>query len=505
MTKLPFVATWARLRHTPVSKGQVGEIRCSQRSKSSLAATGAISGQDNLGLSMTGARALVVDDDPAVRRVIADMLDGLGVLTSTVADGGEALALLKHEPVDFILLDLHLRGEDGMSLAQQAVQLQPDAFTIVITGHPSFHSSVEAMRLGVCDYLSKPLSMDALQIAMQRAWRNRGARGSRRLRQSDASRSNVGRDTFVFSSAEMRNLRVQTRRLAELDKPVLIWGEKGVGKSRLARLIHEQSTRREDALVHVRCDALRDGQQDHGLFGETRNTAVPMINHSRNAFDQASGGTLILSDIDRLPLWAQVRLLEHLDRGSQPQGRITVEPPRIIATTAVDLKPLVDQGTFVAELYFRLNVLNMRVPPLRQRVDDIRSLASFFLGEQQRNSSRPAPHSLTDDAWQMLFKYHWPGNVAELANVIERASLESDSDIIGRGTIERLLPQEEVLPRNVETITIPVLGDLREMERAIVREVIHRCSGNKAAAARRLGMHRKTIYRLLQGDASMIS
>ncbi len=297
----------------------------------------------------------------------------------------------------------------------------------------------------------------------------------------------------------MRAVWLFASKIAPTEAPVLIRGEPGVGKELVAEVIHSQSRRSAGSFLRVACKGIRESDASSAFFGPDH-SGLEDENGRGGMLHAARGGTLFLAEVEYMPLWAQVRLFNAFQRRCA-DGGAGVSPAgcdvRLTASTSSDLEALVDDGRFFGGLYYLLNVAAVHVPPLRERREDIQGLAEHFLREalaKQDIGARAIPWSFTEEAWECLRKHDWPGNLLELASVIAHAATLAADGKIDREAID--LGSSKRAGRNGDTISVPFAGNLREIERNIVEEVVRRCCGNKAAAARALGMHRKTLYRL---------
>ncbi len=304
----------------------------------------------------------------------------------------------------------------------------------------------------------------------------------------------------------MRKVLDMAAKIGPTDCTVLIEGEPSVGKESVARIIHRQSNRAGGPFVRVPCGGIPKNQLYEQLFGQTGNGSLKKHRTDRSFLTCAKGGTLFLDGISQLPLWAQIKLYDILHEEWQNYcGNAEIPPPatRVIASAACDLEAAVACGRFHSSLYFYLNIAKIRVPPLRYRPEDIRPLGERVL--TFANSAKglylgATPHRLSEETWQCLSQYDWPGNVAELSSVIIRAIVNASSEVINRDDVTVLF-RKNPRPEPSNEISVPLGGELREIERYIVREVIRRCHGNKTAAARTLRLPRRTLYRLLEEDA----
>ena len=295
------------------------------------------------------------------------------------------------------------------------------------------------------------------------------------------------------------------RRSAPTDAPVLICGEPGTGKKLIAREIHRHSRRAAGPLVRVACAAIREPELARTLFGGDEPQGPSGRRAAGGLLEQAQGGTLVLDDVSQLPLWAQVTLLDVLQQGRPCLcGSRQIAGVRVIATSTADLAAAMERRTFAPSLYYYLNVVQIQVPPLRYRPQDIRALAEKYLAAantlRTRQADKPCPCRLSEDALGCLLEYDWPGNTLQLASVVAHAALLAEAEEIDRRESPRR--SDSPVARGVsDTIPVPLQGNLADIERYIIGEVLHRCRGNKAAAARALGLHRRTLYRMLQhGD-----
>ncbi|MCH7686651.1 MAG: sigma 54-interacting transcriptional regulator [Planctomycetes bacterium] len=303
-------------------------------------------------------------------------------------------------------------------------------------------------------------------------------------------------------SAFMREVLSLAEKIAPMDVPILIQGETGVGKKLLGRIIHRQSGRADGPFVHVACATLPDSQLESELFGGPP-ASLRENQHRTGLVEQASGGTLLLEEVSDLPLWMQIKLLDVIDRGWFPAPG-SDDPKsvdvRVIVTTSCDLEIAVADGRFHRGFYDNVNLAPIRIPALRERPEDIKAFASYFmerLNERRNGDGGRCRSQIADEVWNLLLRYPWPGNVRQLASVITRATLLNGDINTGLRTyLNNSLP-----PDIGEMITVPLAGDLKEIERYVIREVVRRQGGNKAQAARALGMHRRTLYRLLENGA----
>ena len=458
---------------------------------------------------MSNTGVLVVDDDADTRTFLDNVLQREGVRTWLAGSGQEALALLKREPVEVLFVDLVMPDMDGLDLLRRVRRILPQASAVIVSGHARVGSCIEALRLGVCDYLTKPFTPQAIRTALGLALERCGFAVGRVAPRpqvppapvpapAQADGGDGPDDSIVARCPAMRRVYDLVAKIAPALSAVLIHGEPGVGKTTVARAIHRQSRRAGCTFVHVNCDAIREADLAVQLLGAHQRG---IEGKDQGLLQEAQGGTVFLSQVDRLPLWAQVQLLNVLQYGcvyacgaGQPPKLMDV---RAIASTTSDLEAAVAEGRFSRMLYYYLNAVNVHVPPLRQRPQCLEILAQRCLDQtvaRQGVANGPSWH-FSAGAWERLRSYDWPGNLPELASVVARAVAVSDGPEIGREAID--LPPPRVPGSRRETFPVPLAGDLRQIERAIVDEVVQRNGGNKAAAARVLGLHRRTLYRIL--------
>ena len=448
---------------------------------------------------------LVVDDDPDCREFLGNVLDREGMRTVLAGSGQQALALLNREPAEILFVDLLMPDMDGLELLRRARRIRPHVSAVVVSGKAKVDSCIDALRLGVCDYLTKPLTPQAIRTALGLAlerWRSIGgqvASQSKALSATDPAYGDREADNpIVAESPAMRRVCDMVARISPTFTAVLIRGEPGVGKRAIARAIHRQSRRADGPFIEINGDAIREAELAVRLFGDPhRNVELDR----RGLLQEAHGGTVLFSQVDRLPLWTQVQLPEVLQSGRLHHAASPLPTPldaRVIASTSGDLETALADGRFSPKLYYLLNITTVHVPPLRQRPQDFEILARRCLAQTAARQGVADANRwrFAAGAWERLRGYDWPGNLPELASVVARAVALSDGPEIGREAIDFTAPVAS--GGSGGTFPVPLAGDLRQIERSIVDEVILRSGGNKAAAARVLGLHRRTLYRILK-------
>jgi two-component system, NtrC family, response regulator HydG len=448
------------------------------------------------------ARVLIVDDEADALTNWSRVLEGAGHACMTATDGQQALTLLQGERPDVVLTDLRMPGADGITVLNRALELDPDAAVVVITGHGTVESAVEAMRAGAFDYLLKPLpSNDALRLVVERAIaRRRLLEENRRLRESFSPQ--VGFDKLLGKSPAMVAVFDLVQKAAGSEANILIQGESGTGKELIARAIHGNSPRAAEVFVPVDCAALPDNLLESELFGHERGAFTGAERAKPGMFEAATRGTLLLDEVAELPLTLQAKLLRALQEREIRRVGGTKQIPidvRLVSATNRDLADSVRRREFREELFYRVNVIPVTLPPLRERTGDISLFAYHFLGRYGRNRERPL-EGIDPDALAMLEGYPWPGNIRELQNVIERACVLAG----GPALRVRDLP-EHVRGRSRSAPTVPgwilPLREARErwlqgFTEEYLTDLLRCHRGNISQAAKTAGVDRKTLHRL---------
>jgi two-component system response regulator AtoC len=439
---------------------------------------------------------LVVDDEEKLRRVVELQLKTAGFEVEQAGSAEDALKLA--DRADVILTDLRLPGISGLELLANLRRQDSHTPVIVMTAFGSIETAVEAMKAGAVDFLPKPFSLDHLMTVVNKALELRTLRDeNRQLRAELGQRYEF--DNIVGRSDAMREIFATVERVAPTRATVLMCGESGVGKDLIARAIHHHSPRDGRPFVKINCTALPENLMESELFGYEKGAFTGANTTKPGKFEQADTGTVFLDEIGDVPASVQVKLLRILQEreferlGSNKTRHIDV---RVLAATNVDLRAALEQGTFREDLYYRLNVLPINIPPLRERKEDIPFLAEHFVKKLKKDLGTPV-ESISEAGIQRLLEYHWPGNVRELENVIERSMVLASGSVLEAGDIKldlastpRLTSADNFLPEGMT---------LDDYERSIIREALHRANGNKSQAARMLGLTRNALrYRLSQ-------
>jgi DNA-binding NtrC family response regulator len=445
-------------------------------------------------------RVLVVDDHAAARASLIDVLRLAGYAVEGLASAVEALPLLDQREFDVVITDLQMPGIDGLEFVRQLTKRRLSSQAIMITAHATISSAVEAMRLGAFDYLEKPFDASRLEQVVARAIQRR------RLCDPNATTACTGEDAdgnlgMIGHSPAMAQLRRRVRQAAPTDETVLICGESGTGKELVARALHTASRRAARQLVSLNCPALSPQLAESELFGHRRGAFTGADADRTGRFELAAGGTILLDEITEIDLPLQAKLLRVLqERTFEPVGSSETRTAdvRVIASTNRDMRAEIAAGRFREDLYYRLAVVPLELPPLREREGDVSLLAKYFLERAARRLDRD-PIELADDARELLSAYHWPGNVRELENLITRACVLNPGPSISAAVLRPWLAQ----PECVDTVGggAPALAGTRleDMERATIVATLQKFAGNRAKTAAALGIGVRTLSGKLRG------
>jgi two-component system, NtrC family, response regulator AtoC len=441
---------------------------------------------------------LVVDDEQSIRRLCMTIGSSLGFSCNEAESTETAIARLETQPPDLVLTDLKLPNQSGVELLKQIKTLLPRTEVAIMTGHGSIESAVDAMKLGAYDYIEKPFRVEKMRLLLQRmAEKVRLVTENAFLRERVNTEDNL--DGIIGTSAGMQEVLRMISRLKDTRTPVLISGESGTGKELVARAIHFRGTLAQTPFVAVDCGALVPTLMESELFGYEKGAFTGATKTKAGLFQAANGGTIFLDEIGELPLEMQAKLLRVLqEKEVRPVGsndRINVEV-RVMAATNRDLEAAYRDGTFRKDLYFRLNVVTVHLPPLRERRSDIPMLVHHFL-----NRYAPNGHlQVTPAAMKSLLQYDWPGNVRELENCIARAVTLGDQLVMDVQDLPQAIRTEQPASREMTSQDAAALSTtaLAEMERMTILRVFEQAHGDKALAGKMLGISRATLYRKLK-------
>ncbi len=441
----------------------------------------------------TASRLLIVDDHEPMVRLLAEQLADEGYQPLTASSGEEAVRALAEQRIDLVITDLRMKDVDGFDVLDAAKACTPPVPVLVMTAFGAVDTAVQAMKRGAAHYFTKPFALDEVLVYVRRALEDSSLRAENRALRQLAAGSAASRG-LVGTSPAMRELRQVIDHLAASDATVLVRGESGSGKEVVARAIHDASSRSRSAFVAVNCSALPATLLESELFGHVRGAFTGATVSRRGLFVEADGGTLFLDEIGDMPLELQARLLRVLQDGTvRPVGsdRSKATNVRVIAATHQDLEARIREGQFRNDLFYRLNVVRVRVPALRERREDIPLLAEHFL---QRARARGAvAQRFSAGAMGLLRDHAWPGNVRELENFVERVAVFCRAD-----SVEAALVTEQLAPAPASNPLSAALDQgwsLKQLEAEYIRAVVQACGGNKTRAAEILGIDVSTIHR----------
>jgi DNA-binding NtrC family response regulator len=441
---------------------------------------------------------LIVEDEPDTATLLAESLRRRGFHVDAVYSGEACLEYLQREKVDVVVTDVRMPGMSGLELCEKLRDQYPDLLPLVITGVGGLETVIEAIRAGAYDYITKPVKVDALEIAVGRAIEHLELqRELKRLRTANAA---MAIDGIAGESEAIKNTVAMIKRVADSDATVLITGESGTGKELVARALHHLSPRRDQPFVAVNCAAVPAPLLESELFGHVRGAFTDAKKSRPGLFAQAAGGTIFLDEIGEMPLEMQVKLLRVLqDHRVRPVGGDEEMPfqARVLTATNRDLEREVTDKRFREDLFYRINVVEIPVPPLRARGNDILVLAQYFLDQIAKRIKKPV-QGISPPAARLLMSYDWPGNVRELENCMERAVALCRLDEVTVDDLPDKLQQHEKQKVVISTASPSELITLDEMERRYVRQVLGAVGGNKTHAARILGIDRRSLYRRLE-------
>ncbi|NTW38098.1 MAG: sigma-54-dependent Fis family transcriptional regulator, partial [Syntrophobacteraceae bacterium] len=438
---------------------------------------------------MTDLDILIVEDEPFQREMLRDHLLREGHRVREAEDGDKALELLKGNAFDLLLLDYRMAGMNGIEVLKEARRLCPDVEAILITAYGAIETAVEAMKAGAADYLTKPIDLDELSLLIERIGKHRTLVRENDLLRQELGARGVSADTIRFKSQKMAELVHLAGRIASSQATVLIQGETGTGKELMARLVHQLSPRANRPLVVVNCAAIPETLLESELFGHEKGAFTGAMQRRIGRFEQADGGTLFLDEIGELTPPVQVKLLRFLqEREFQRVGsaRTLKADVRIISATHQNLEARVKDGLFREDLFYRIHVVTLKIPPLRERREDIPVLLDHFIEKYARENQKKI-QGVSREARDQLMRYDYPGNVRELENIIERAVVISQDPLISA----RDLPFQDCLGME-NSGEADQSGSLQEamedLERRMIREALEQAESNQSQAARLLGL-----------------
>ncbi|MFH2007163.1 MAG: sigma-54 dependent transcriptional regulator [bacterium] len=447
---------------------------------------------------------LIIDDNETIRIGLAQIIKKMGHETITSGSGYEGLELCRTRDVDFVITDLKMDGLDGVGVLRGVQELDPDIPTMIITAYGTVETAVEAMKIGAFDFLTKPFSPEVVQLKVSRALELGAARRTRRklestceyLQEREVERHG-GYGKIIGTSDAMQAVYRVIDKVAPTDATVAIAGESGTGKELVARAIHNASKRAEGAFIAVNCGALAENLLESELFGHERGSFTGAVRRKLGRFELADGGTLFLDEVGDIPASLQVKLLRVLQEHTFERvgGERTIEVDvRIIAATNRSLEEEVKAGRFREDLYYRLMMIPITLPPLRERREDIPLLVEHFV-EKHAPRTNPSVRGLRDEALGRLMAYHWPGNVRELENAVAQALVFAESELIDVAALPTVVqgePDTDQLSVPKGKMALPEILD--ELERQLILKAFKRAKGVKTETARLLGIKTSALY-----------
>jgi two-component system nitrogen regulation response regulator NtrX len=443
---------------------------------------------------MAGERILIVDDEPAIQSTLRGVLEDEGYRVTAVGTGDDALALVADEMPDLVFLDIWMPGRDGLETLAEIKRLRPEATVVMISGHGTIETAVKATRLGAYDFIEKPLSLEKTLLTVTRALEHaRLERENAALRERLAQRSEI-----IGESPAIRTLREQIATAAPSNGRVLIYGENGSGKELVARAIHAQSARRDHPFVEVNCAAIPEDLIESELFGHEKGAFTGALTRRRGRFELADRGTLFLDEIGDMSLKTQAKVLRALEEQAFERvgGRETIKVDvRVIAASNRRLETLIAEGRFREDLFYRLNVIPIEVPPLRERREDIPLLVDHFIRVFCAENGKRIK-TLSGEALAYFLAYDWPGNVRELRNVVERLVIMTPRDVIGAEDLPLPLRPRDAAPAETRERSLREARD--NFERAYILAELRANDWNMTRTAERLGIERSHLYRKLK-------
>ena len=445
---------------------------------------------------MAGEHILIVDDEPAIQASLRGVLEDEGYRVSAVGSGADAHRFFADEAPDLTFLDIWMEGADGLETLAEIKRLRPDAVVVMISGHGTIETAVKATRLGAWDFIEKPLALEKTLVTAARALEH-----ARLARENAALRESLGqRAEILGESVPVRRLREQIATAAPTSGRVLIHGENGSGKELVARAIHAGSARHAGPFVEVNCAAIPEELIESELFGHEKGAFPGAHARRRGKFELADGGTLFLDEIGDMSLKTQAKVLRALEErafervGGKDTIRVDV---RVIAASNRDLEGLIRAGRFRDDLYYRLNVIPIEVPPLRERRDDVPALVDHFVALFCAENGK-RPKTLSGEALAYFLAYDWPGNVRELRNMLERLVIMAPGDVIDADDLPAPLRPKDTLPAGAEPRERPLREARDNFERAYILAELRANDWNMTRTAERLGIERSHLYRKIK-------
>ena len=447
------------------------------------------------------ARILVVDDELSMREFLQILLAKEGHSVFTAGDVAGAVEKFRESEPDLVVSDLRLGRESGLDLLRTVKAESPRTEVVIMTAFATAENAVQAMKLGAYDYVLKPFKVEELRLVLAKALEHRALLAENRLLRHQVGARRTGPEEILGESPAIREVRQLVEKLAPTRTTVLVTGESGTGKEVVARSIHSRSDRRDQPFVAINCGAIPEGLIESELFGHEKGSFTGAVDAKAGLFEVAGSGTLFLDEVGELPLHVQVKLLRALQekRARRVGGTADIAfSARVIAATNRALEAEVKAGRFREDLFYRLNVIQLRMPPLRERRSDIPAFLEHFLQRFTAELGR-SEAAFSPEALELLYAWQWPGNIRELANVVERAATLSDGSIIGAEALPPALRGAELRggPAEIPTSGIDLQAHLDALERRALEQALERTGGNKTEAAKLLALTFRSLrYRL---------
>jgi two-component system response regulator AtoC len=446
-----------------------------------------------------GKRVLVIDDEENLRHYLQMVLGEAGYQVETSSDGEEALKKMQHQAWDIILCDIRMPKMDGMAFLKEVKRKELEGTIIMMSAYGTVDTAVEAMKIGAYDYVSKPFNADEIILTIKKAEERERLR-EENIRLKVEAQRDYDLENIVAKSATMRSIFDLIKKVAKYKSSILITGESGTGKELVARSIHFYSDRKDKSLISINCGAIPENLLESELFGHVKGAFTDAIKSKKGLFEIAHQGTMFLDEISELPQSLQVKLLRVLQDGEIRRVGDTTSSQvdvGIIAATAKDLATEVKKGAFREDLYYRLNVLPIHLPPLRERKEDIPPLIDHFIALYNKKLGLRI-RGASQDALEQFLLYSWPGNVRELENCVERAMILADTDTIGVETLSMHM-QRDGGPVPVPSSGLSIKKNAKEMEIGLIKEALEKTGGNRLQAARILEISHKALLYKLKG------
>ncbi len=439
------------------------------------------------------SRVLVVDDEKDICNALEFLLSGEGYDVKSAGSGEEAIELLRKETFDIVLTDLRMDKVDGIGVLVEAKKLNPETAVLVMTAYASVESAVEAMKKGASDYIVKPFINEEIRLTLRRTLEQMRLRSENITLRRELSQQREKVKGVVYASEPMARIFELIDNVAPTRSNILLLGESGTGKSLIAEIIHASSPRKDGPFLSINCSAIPETLLESELFGYRKGAFTGAVADKKGLIQMADEGTLFLDEVGDMPPALQAKLLKVIETGeAMPLGDTKPRSSdiRLITATNQDLERKIREGSFREDLFYRINVIEITIPPLRQRAEDIPLLAEHFVRKFARENGKDV-RGVSDEAMQVMLNYNWPGNVRELANVIERAVVLSATDTIKPGDLPSKLSLRQEAPTSLRDI-------VGEYEKNAIRAAYSAHGANKEATARALGIDLATLYRKLK-------